>query len=262
MNEIIVNQSTYASLKHFCIFIGYPYSGHSLVGSILDAHPNAVISHELHIGRYLKKGVPKEKIFAMILLNSMKFAQDDRTWNNYSYAIPGEWNGQFKSLQVIGDKKGGSSSMFFSKKTEVFEALDSSLGLPLKYIHVVRNPFDMISTMYKKMQNPTTDPIEKTIDELIRRVQRTIDIRKSIPKENLHDMQHEQLLSSPDESISSLFRFLQLEVPEKFIDNCKKIMYKNPHKSRFDISWSNKNIEYVLKEMSAYELFSNYTFNS
>jgi phage terminase large subunit-like protein len=35
----------------FCIFIGYPRSGHSLVGSLLNAHPEVIISHELDVLR-------------------------------------------------------------------------------------------------------------------------------------------------------------------------------------------------------------------
>ncbi len=33
-----------SDLHAFCMFIGYPKSGHSLVGSLLDAHPDMVIA--------------------------------------------------------------------------------------------------------------------------------------------------------------------------------------------------------------------------
>ncbi len=262
MNEIEMNEAFYGSLKYFCMFIGYPFSGHSLVGSIIDAHPNTAISHELHVGKLLKKGLTKEQIFPMIIFNAFKFAQHGRTWNNYSYAIPGEWNGRFKQLLVIGDKKGGGSSNIFSKKPEVFDSVGLKIGLPVKYVHVMRNPYDMISTLFRKSQNPKTGDIRIAIEKFIKRIERTDKIRKSINGVDWHDMYHEQVLAKPEETITSLFRFLDLDVPEGFIENCKKVIYPNPHKSRLDVTWSAENIDYVAGQLARFEHFSAYTYHS
>jgi len=262
MNDIEMDKAFFGSLKNFCMFIGYPYSGHSLVGSIIDAHPNAAISHELHVGKLLKKGYTKERIFSMIILNSIKFAQEGRTWNNYSYAIPGEWNGRFTNPQVIGDKKGGKSSKFLSKKPEVFEIIGTSLGLPVKYIHVIRNPYDIISTLFRKTQNPSTDSISITIDKFLKRIVRTDNIRKTIPVNDWLDVYHEKIIASPEESVKTLFRFLDLELPDGFVENCRKVIYSEPHKSRFDVTWTTNEIARVAEEMKKYELFSGYSFNS
>ena len=261
-NDIELNEDVISHLHHFCLFIGYPYSGHSLVGSIIDAHPNAAISHELHVGKLIKKGYPKERIFSMILLNSIKFAREGRTWNNYSYLIPGEWNGRYTTLRVIGDKKGGGSSKFFSKKPEIFDTVGSVFGLSIKYIHVIRNPYDMISTLFRKTRNPKTDNIRIAIDMFIKRIERTADLKKLIQTEDWHDVYHEQLLSAPDESINSLFRFLDMEVQDGFIENCKKVIYPAPHKSRFDVSWNEADIEYVEQFLQRFEHFSTYSFHS
>jgi len=34
-------------VRTYVMFVGYPRSGHSLIGSLLDAHPNVVIAHEM-----------------------------------------------------------------------------------------------------------------------------------------------------------------------------------------------------------------------
>ncbi len=39
---------TFKEVKYFVQFMSFPRSGHSLIGSILDAHPQAIISHELN----------------------------------------------------------------------------------------------------------------------------------------------------------------------------------------------------------------------
>ncbi len=262
MNEVILDQNLLSDLQYFCIFIGYPFSGHSLIGSIIDAHPNAAISHELHVGKLLKKGYSKERIYSMILLNSIKFAQEGRTWNNYSYLIPGEWNGRYETLRVIGDKKGGGSSKIFTNKPEIFDAIGTSIGLPIKYIHVVRNPYDMISTFFRKTQNPQTDKIKIAIDKFVKRIERTAVLKKTVRPKDWYDLYHEQFLALPDESIIALFRFLQLEVPDGFIENCKKIIYPSPHKSRFDVTWSEADIDFVSQAIAPFEHFSSYSYHS
>ena len=32
----------------FCLFVGYSRSGHSLVGALLDAHPEITIAHQVN----------------------------------------------------------------------------------------------------------------------------------------------------------------------------------------------------------------------
>ena len=46
--------SDFKDIETFCVFIGYPRSGHSLIASLLDAHPEMVFSNELNVLRYIK----------------------------------------------------------------------------------------------------------------------------------------------------------------------------------------------------------------
>ena len=261
-NDIDLDKELLDNLQYFCMFIGYPFSGHSLVGSIIDAHPNAVISHELHVGRLVKKGFPKDKIFSMIILNSIFYARQGRTWNEHSYIIPGEWNGRFSAIKVIGDKQGGTNSKFFTRRSDVLQAIDSALGMPVKYIHVMRNPYDMMSTLYRMTKNPAPDRMKYAIGQIAKQMKRVEKLRQQIDSEHWFDLYHEQLLSSPAETIEALFRFFDLETPAGFAENCKKILYINPHKSRFDIPWRDTDVEFFTSELSQFPWFSCYSFDS
>ena len=55
----------------------------------------------------------------------------------------------FCSLKVIGDKKGGHTSKVLINPNNMhrLEVLSQLVQVPMKFIHVVRNPFDNISTM-------------------------------------------------------------------------------------------------------------------
>ncbi len=260
MTDIVLDQNSLGHLQYFCIFVGYPNSGHSLVGSIIDAHPNAVISHELHIGKLLKRGLSKEQIFSMIVLNSIQFAKKGRTWNNYSYEIPGEWNGRFKEILVIGDKKGSQSVAFFSKKTERFDMLTTSFDVPVKYVHVIRNPYDIISTLHLKTGNGDSEKKKRHIDRIMSKIYNVERIRETIQSEQWLDIYHEQFIASPAESIQTLFDFFNLTVPDGFFDHCKEILFKSPHQSRFDIEWTEEEIEFVAGKLSEIERFSSYNY--
>jgi hypothetical protein len=47
----------------YCMFIGCPRSGHTLIGAILDAHPNVVIAHELDALKYIRYGFGRLQLF-------------------------------------------------------------------------------------------------------------------------------------------------------------------------------------------------------
>jgi len=51
-------------LEGYCMFIGYSRSGHTLVGSLLDAHPEMVIAHELDALKYIMAGFGRRTIFS------------------------------------------------------------------------------------------------------------------------------------------------------------------------------------------------------
>ena len=47
----------FSQVQACCLFIGYARSGHSLVGSFLNAHRHAVIAHELNLLWYARLGL-------------------------------------------------------------------------------------------------------------------------------------------------------------------------------------------------------------
>ena len=51
--------------------------------------------------------------------------------------------------KVIGDKKGGHTSMMLTdpSKMSILEDIRHVVQVPMKFIHVTRNPFDNIATM-------------------------------------------------------------------------------------------------------------------
>jgi hypothetical protein len=100
-------KADFNAAKTFCFFVGYPRSGHSLIGSLLDAHPRLVIAHELAFTRYLKWGFSRRQILKLIARNTEVESGQGRTSTGYDYGVPGQWQGRWEQMECIGDKSGG-----------------------------------------------------------------------------------------------------------------------------------------------------------
>ncbi len=158
-------------IKKFVMFIGYPRSGHSIVGSLMDAHPHMVIANEFLLLRNWKYFSDRQKesgeanpfyqhksyLFNILYRRSYwdttdGFRSEQRTEKNYTLIMgPSLWQGRFdKYISIIGDKSGGVTSATYltSKSTfsRYFEELKTTVKLPIIGVHVVRNPYDQIST--------------------------------------------------------------------------------------------------------------------
>jgi hypothetical protein len=98
-------------LRTFCLFVGYGRSGHSVVGGLLDAHPNAAVSHELNAVKRFFEGVPRDDLFDEIFARANEQARTGRVASRAgggAYALNLDAQGKADScaVTVLGDKKG------------------------------------------------------------------------------------------------------------------------------------------------------------
>ena len=72
--------------------------------------------------------------------------------------IDNQSHGKFTKLKVIGDKRGSGTLKKLYYRSGLFEKLYNTINKPIKYIHVIRNPFDNISTIYNKSSHNDREP--------------------------------------------------------------------------------------------------------
>jgi hypothetical protein len=225
--------ASFADLERFCLFVGYPRSGHSVVGSLLDAHPEMVIAHELHVLRYLRYGFSREQIFALLLERSREQAEAGREFTGYSYAVPGQWQGRFRRLRVIGDKRGGTTIRKLAVRPQLLDRLRDVVRLPLGVIHVVRNPFDNVATIHRRSRRS----LEESLDHYLGMVDGVVRMRAQLPPRELLDVRHEDLLGDPRRELRRMTRFLGVEAPEDWVEACAGIVWQAPSRTREAIEW-------------------------
>jgi len=251
-------------IETFVQFAGFPRSGHSLIGSIIDAHPQARVSHELDAMGLLAKGMPQLAIFALIDRMASEFTRHGRYWNGYCYLVPDAHHETAAPLRVIGDKKGDAAVRWIAKNPALMDRLQADRGPVSKWILVLRNPFDNIATMslrhgraYDALKTDTEDPadfpgalrdkqregiiaseaLDSQIDEYVRLCRTVNDMRHKTEADDWLDLSLEELTADPSPQIARLIKFLDLPPVPGYIDQCASMVNPRANQTRDLIEW-------------------------
>jgi hypothetical protein len=247
----------YEGVEQFCLFLGYPRSGHTLIRSLIDAHPNAIIANELHALLYLQLGFSKSQIFYLLIKKSENYAAKDPKLRLYSYQVPNQWQGRFKRLTVIGDKKGGGSVLILGRHPHLLQQMRDTMGIPIKFIHVIRNPYDNISSMYLRGSEGS---LQRAAMAYFGMAQTVAKLKTQIRPENIFDIRQEAIIADPMAQLRSLCRFLSLDQTEDYLRDCASIVYASLPKSRLKVPWTDEVIASVKLQMEQFDFLSGYSF--
>ncbi|HEY7141208.1 MAG TPA: sulfotransferase [Methylomirabilota bacterium] len=245
----------------FCFFLASPRSGHSLFGALLDAHPNVVVAHELDALPLVGAGYSRNQLFWAILDNSRRFAACGRGWSGYSYAVPGQWQGRFQRLRVIGDKKGGASSRYLARgNPNAIEVLRHRVGVPLRVFFYYRNPFDVLATMAQRAAR--TEVTMGAARAEIRRFGTMERAREELADSERFDVYHERFLTSARETLRAAIEFVGEEASASYLDDATSIVRESPARSRTRVPFAPGVIEYVEREIRRLPPLMHYAFDS
>jgi hypothetical protein len=239
----------------FCLFVGYPRSGHSLVGAVLNAHRNAVISHELHAHDLILNGCTRDALYARILARSYWFHLRGDT-GTYPYRVPHQWQGRFSSLHVIGDKRGGAVTRCIAAHPDFLARTRALVTVPLRLVHVVRNPFDNISAI--SIWNRLS--LEKSIDFYFRHCETTASLDRLSQDGEVITLHHEEMIRNPRSALTDLCTFLGLELYPGYLESCCRVVFNAPTYTRRRIEWPAPQVRNVERRARAYRFLDGYEF--
>ena len=223
-----------ADLERFCFFVGYARSGSTLVGAILNAYPEIVIANELDVLAYVERGFDRKKIFSLLLQQERQFAATGYQWTGYDYAVPGQYQGTFERLRVIGDKRAGRSTHRLRANPGLLDLVRRTVKVPIRIVHVVRNPYDNVATMARRRNGDMAGALENYLQ-----LSATVDeVRARLGPDELLDVRYESFVQRPAESIAGLCRFLGVVAPASYIQACIPLVRPSGSRSRDQISWS------------------------
>lgn len=282
------------SVEKFVFFVGYPRSGHSIIGSMMDAHPDMVIAHEYSLfNRWAvnpRKHQDRRFLFNQLFKNSYhnavngwRSSAENKSKKGYKLEMSHTWQGMFRTLRVIGDKAGGTTSHEYvtspSKFAQSYRQLVQTVKVPVIAIHVVRNPYDMIATrmLYSdtdrngaKLTTATVNHKYNNTSHLLYHVRRVFDIAQIV-----HNMiqDHDLMLTvleihnadfilDPKGTLRTMCNYLGVSCLEDYLKVCYDKTYRTLSRTRDLVVWTPKLIEEVSRRIQDFPFFQRYSFES
>ncbi len=249
----------FRDVRTFCLFIGHTKSGGSMVGGLLDAHPRVVLSDEHDALRYVDAGFDREAIFHLLDRGSQAEARKGRVTARrlepYSFRVPGQYQGSARAPLVVGDTTAGKTTRRLAADPL---ALDRVAGLmddvDVRFVQVVRNPFDPISVMRVRGQRSVAD----AVDHYFASCDALLELRRRIDPERLLTVRHEDFVLDPRVQLAAVCRFLGIEPDANYLDACASIIGHRETPRQTLVEWSPRWIEDVERRIAQVDFLEGY----
>lgn len=257
---------SFANVETYCTFIGYSRSGHSLVAALLDAHPNIVMAHELRAVKYIQHGFSREALYYLLFQMTKIRGHSWKRGGGYTYDVPNQWQGSFEKIRVIGDKHGEFTVTTLADNPQLLEKLQNVVKVPIKFIHVVRNPYDNIATFaikiasYRRNSEVCNTDIEKAIKRYFHVCESVMKVKAMVESADVFDLYHEDFVKEPKTQLRELCLWLAIEPSSNYLDDCHKVVFESPRKSRHKIQWNEDFKQQVQSKIKLFPFLEEYSF--
>jgi hypothetical protein len=253
----------FQDVKTFCMFIGHVKSGGTLIGSLLDAHPQIVLADEIDALHYVSAGFKRDQIYHLLLKGSQREALKGRVTARrltpYSLAVPGQWQGRYQKLRVIGDSKAGPSTRKLGQEPELLWHLQQVMaGVDLRFIQVIRNPYDPISAMI--MRGGRT--FENAVAHYFGYCKTLVAFRNYLPDSSLLAVRYEDFISHPEAYLADLCHFLGVEARDAYLNACASIVQESPEPYRHMVEWSPHWMGVVHDWIGQFDFLAGYSYEN
>jgi hypothetical protein len=248
----------FRDVERVFFLIGYPRSGSTLIGSMLNAHPNMVIAHESDLFRYVRPGMTRNQLFAILLRRDQQFADVDRRWNGFDYALDQGDQGQFETLRVIGDKHAGRAARRIHENPVLLDRFRRVVKVPIKVLHIIRNPFDNVASIAHNRDLTLSRSIEIYRDLGVA----VDDVRERLQPGELSEIRYEEFTKNPTEALINLCRFIGVDAPDGYVEACATLADPGGRRSRSRFEWAVHERRAVVDIIAARSVLSGYTFDT
>lgn len=280
-----------AGVRDLCLFIGHDRSGHSLIGHLLNQHPNAAVAHEYNLLEQIQiHGAGRIHQLLIVMLKLARHTQNkDLVATGYRYSKLNIDSPDDAQIHVLGDKKAAQTTNALAKKgVKMLKAL-ARADKSLKFIFIARNPYDVItSTLIRHVfRESTMFEYNLTIDECAEKVggdprcRRELSERLPIFMEDhcqriravqtlLDDQRWPLLIAHLDEftkeptaELLKILDFLELEAPPGYLEEAvKQVRPTSQSRNLIQGLWSDESIAQIADALRDHDFLRGYSFES
>lgn len=86
--------------------------------------------------------------------------------------------------------------------------------------------------------------------------------QRVIEEESVLQVHNCDLMRDPRGTISRIFKFLEVDPTEHYLDSCEKKVFDSGSRSRNLVAWTPEQIEMIEARMKSYKALSRYSFDS
>lgn len=242
-------------MKYFLSFCGYPRSGHTLVAAMLNANPNVLCSNQENFYGDVAN-LDKKTLIETIKKGSL--SQFKSTISIQPVLK--------KEILVMGDKTGHRTVTVLDKSPQNLGMMKDIVGVPIKWIHVVRNPFDNLATWarlnYKNLIKNGQDATKhEQLDIVIHRYR---ELNETIVKlkrsEDILTVNHEYVITRMHNTLEEMANFLEISFDPNWRDNVRGTVWKKPRQTRKTIKWTIPQQKAVNQMIEEYPWLDGYVY--
>lgn len=275
-------------VRTFVIFVGFARTGHSIVGTLMDAHPDIIIAHEYNVLKNIKSQLTSgSKLLALfngLYRNSYSNAvngwrSEKKSKKGYNLSMSQEtWQGKVRRLRVIGDKAAGMANHQYmtdpTKCQYLVNRMKNTFNISVKAVRVLRNPYDIIST--KTLYN-TNHKVPRNASELAHHISPKVlskDVRRFVEFASLvnkmivdcHlsviDIHLCDLVNQPHLVMKDICNSMGVKCLPDYLETCAGKVFKTLSKTRHLVEWPPELIENVEKDIiMRFSEFSRYSYD-
>jgi hypothetical protein len=213
----------FTNVTNYVMFLRYKRSGSALLANLLDAHPNIVFvrNEELFAKWPRWKEQGPERMFDHLYNCTLRYKEKPFSANGYTYPIEGV--GYTKEPLVIGHKSSTRRMMELAQDLDKFRAFEEFVGVPLKFVHLVRNPYDMVNARWqqKEFRRKKADlfPIIEHLSEQLamNRIMRG-------KAEDYYQIHYEDIVHDTKKEMWALCSFLGVGVSLVHLERCEALV--------------------------------------
>jgi len=220
------------NLRTFLLFVGNPRSGTTLVRSLVNASPEALLSVEVNVLQFLHENF--KTVLGRIVENHERFANNP-VWTGYDYSVPAPPKPGAAKIRVIGDKKSAETALAVNSDPALLQRLTEWCPLPIRWIHCVRNPYDRIASgiLARKQAGRSQDKMIRNWRANERGALQTADFAGP---HSFHRIYLEDLIAEPVRELRALAKFLELA--PGWIEACRTMIFEKPNLTKQLVQWT------------------------
>ena len=232
-----LSRDYFKDVKSFALFIGHRCPATELIHSLLNADPRISLGCGPSGMQYVRYGYKRNQLLWLI--------QSSVSRPDFSVRV---------LPTVIGDANASKSMHVLKRSPNAVKILRHRLGLPIRFVYVVSDPFNAISAIH---QRSTFAPLKSVANKYLQRCETTSRLIES--SDDVLTVHMEDVAESPELWLPKIVRHLGLEPHHAHINTCAEFVRDHRPMTSDTNTWPIEVVDLVTQRIDQYRFLRRYS---